>query len=396
MTDSGYSPSRGRSNKLDFSIPMPPPPLHTRSGNQYVDGPHTPTQMGFTSPSSTPQGSPSKSQVPPGAYDLPNVFENAMKLGPSSPTTGARAWLRAHSPNKSGKQAVEESFEDSAIHQAYNPGSPTRKSNKENTTPGTRPPKETSYPITQAAKSRQEPYQQHRETFEPATRGRYNIQRGLTQEELEKLQLPKVKRLVNVTQLCEAIYRQSSYPLTNTLLDFLDYYFDLLSYLNHRNGRENLFREQFPPPPATPAPEYEAARSKYLGRERANLRKRRTRLRHGDFHIFTQVGQGGYGKVFLAAKKDTREVCALKVMSKKLIFKLDEIRHILTERDILTAAKSDWLVKLLYAFQDEKSIYLAMVGRFLFCEVCCLLISTAGIRTRRGFSHIAQQYRRDS
>jgi cell cycle protein kinase DBF2 len=75
----------------------------------------------------------------------------------------------------------------------------------------------------------------------------------------------------------------------------------------------------------------------------------------------TQVGQGGYGQVFLASKKDTKEVCALKVMSKKLLFKLDEIRHILTERDILTAAKSEWLVKLLYAFQDDESIYLAMV-----------------------------------
>lgn len=99
---------------------------------------------------------------------------------------------------------------------------------------------------------------------------------------------------------------------------------------------------------------------KYLGRERANLRKRRTRLRQGDFQILTQVGQGGYGQVYLAQKKDTREVCALKVMSKKLLFKLDEIRHILTERDILTAAKSDWLVKLLYAFQDNEQIYLAM------------------------------------
>jgi cell cycle protein kinase DBF2 len=72
------------------------------------------------------------------------------------------------------------------------------------------------------------------------------------------------------------------------------------------------------------------------------------------------VGQGGYGHVYLAQKKDTKEVCALKVMSKKLLFKLDEIRHILTERDILTAANSDWLVKLLYAFQDDQSIYLAM------------------------------------
>lgn len=101
---------------------------------------------------------------------------------------------------------------------------------------------------------------------------------------------------------------------------------------------------------------------KYTGRERANLRKRRVRLRQGDFQILTQVGQGGYGQVFLAQKKDTKEVCALKVMSKKLLFKLDEVRHVLTERDILTTAKSQWLVRLLYSFQDDKNIYLAMVS----------------------------------
>jgi cell cycle protein kinase DBF2 len=84
-------------------------------------------------------------------------------------------------------------------------------------------------------------------------------------------------------------------------------------------------------------------------------------LRKGDFQLLTQVGQGGYGQVYLAEHKETKEVCALKVMSKRLLFKLDEIRHVLTERDILTAAKSDWLVKLLYAFQDDESIYLAMV-----------------------------------
>ncbi|KAI7564205.1 kinase-like protein, partial [Hortaea werneckii] len=113
----------------------------------------------------------------------------------------------------------------------------------------------------------------------------------------------------------------------------------------------------------TPAPEaekYQALLKDYLGRERATLRQRRTRMKHGDFQMLTQIGQGGYGQVYLASKKDTREICALKVMSKKLLYKLDEIRHVLTERDILTNAKSDWLVRLLYAFQDESSIYLAM------------------------------------
>ena len=145
------------------------------------------------------------------------------------------------------------------------------------------------------------------------------------------------------------------------LLDFLDYYFDLLTYIHNRNQRLSRFKAEnsYDEDPET----YTANWNKYKGRERAALRKRRTRLRQNDFQILTQVGQGGYGQVFLAQKKDTKEVCALKVMSKKLLFKLDEIRHVLTERDILTAAKSPWLVKLLYAFQNEESIFLAMVRR---------------------------------
>ena len=150
------------------------------------------------------------------------------------------------------------------------------------------------------------------------------------------------------------------WPPTDHKTDFLDHYFDLLSYVHNRHSRQAAFQASYPPPPATAQEEYDPALQKYLGRERANLRKRRTRLRHGDFQILTQVGQGGYGQVFLAQKKDTKEVCALKVMSKRLLFKLDEIRHILTERDILTAAKSEWLVRLLYAFQDDSQIYLAM------------------------------------
>jgi cell cycle protein kinase DBF2 len=149
-------------------------------------------------------------------------------------------------------------------------------------------------------------------------------------------------------------------PYADHKIDFLDHYFDLLSYVHNRQSRQAAFQASYPPPPATAQEDYDPALQKYLGRERANLRKRRTRLRHGDFQILTQVGQGGYGQVFLAQKKDTKEVCALKVMSKRLLFKLDEIRHILTERDILTAAKSEWLVRLLYAFQDDSQIYLAM------------------------------------
>ncbi len=164
----------------------------------------------------------------------------------------------------------------------------------------------------------------------------------------------------------------------------MDYYFDLLTYVGSRQNRLNAFKAEYPAPPETNDESYNQMWHKYTGRERANLRKRRVRLRHGDFQILTQVGQGGYGQVFLAQKKDTREVCALKVMSKKLLFKLDEIRHVLTERDILTTAKSEWLVRLLYSFQDEKSIYLAMVSGFI-CQSLQMILTHPflGIRAWR-------------
>ncbi|KAH0296636.1 kinase-like protein, partial [Aureobasidium melanogenum] len=308
---------------LHLNMPMMPPPMHSRAGSDLGERPLTPTSprhqnqnhnaQPFISPAQTPQGSPSKNRMPPGAFDLPDVFSNAMKL---LPTLG--------SPSKTPRNQDH---------------SPTRKSNKENTPP-TRPGAQQQDHVSQAAASRQS---QYRQDEQPLSRQRSVISGGLTQEEIEKLQKPTVKRLANVTQLY-----------------FLDHYYDLLNYVSTRQKRTELFHAHNPLPPQTPNDEYQSNMQQYLGRERAKLRARRTRLNHGDFAILTQVGQGGYGQVYLAQKKDTREVCALKVMSKKLLFKLDEVRHVLTERDILTTAKSDWLVRLLYAFQDEASIYLAM------------------------------------
>ena len=61
-------------------------------------------------------------------------------------------------------------------------------------------------------------------------------------------------------------------------------------------------------------------------------------MKVNQFQILSQVGQGGYGqvgkkkhdflitqKVFLARKKDTNELCALKKMNKSLLIKLNEV-----------------------------------------------------------------------
>ncbi|ODV88679.1 hypothetical protein CANCADRAFT_57814 [Tortispora caseinolytica NRRL Y-17796] len=164
--------------------------------------------------------------------------------------------------------------------------------------------------------------------------------RRFTVEEMAKLQDPKVNRIASVTQLF-----------------FLDYYFDFMTYVGKRQKRIKDIKSKLE---GMNELEQQIQWRSYAGKERALLRKRRIRLKFGDFQVLTQVGQGGYGQVYLARKSDTKEVCALKVMNKRLLHKLDEINHVLTERDVLTQSNSPWLVNLLYAFQDPSSIYLAM------------------------------------
>ncbi|EPS99674.1 hypothetical protein FOMPIDRAFT_1024135 [Fomitopsis schrenkii] len=178
--------------------------------------------------------------------------------------------------------------------------------------------------------------------METAKAGTTVKQNGFQVWERELIESPEVRRKATVAQLF-----------------FLDYYFQLLGYLSARKERRSKFDEDTSARQITSA-EYAREYKSYCGRERVVLRKRRTKLKVEQFHIIAQVGQGGYGEVFLARKQDSGEVCALKKMRKRTLFKMDEVRHVLVERDILTATKTPWLVRLLYAFQDPSYVYLAM------------------------------------
>lgn len=156
---------------------------------------------------------------------------------------------------------------------------------------------------------------------------------------------------------------QTQRVVTVCQLYFLDYYCDMFDYVISRRQRTKQvlkYLEQQRDIKNVPSKTLNEEWTSYLQREHDVLRKRRLKPKHKDFQILTQVGQGGYGQVYLAKKKDSNEICALKILNKKLLFKLNETNHVLTERDILTTTRSDWLVKLLYAFQDSESLYLAM------------------------------------
>ena len=174
--------------------------------------PSTPTRSSFITPASTPQGSPSKKTIPPGANELPSVLQGMKINQPSAFDTPVKlsrpqSVVAPLSSGKSNLQNAEEgspSVDDSIIRKgAPRTGSPLRNQGQENTPPTLPrdPFTEPTYQPSHAALSRQELYQP-RERPSPTVR-RLNTTRGLTAEERELLQKPGVKRLVNVTQLCK-------------------------------------------------------------------------------------------------------------------------------------------------------------------------------------------------
>lgn len=108
--------------------------------------------------------------------------------------------------------------------------------------------------------------------------------------------------------------------------DFYDHYFDLLTYIAARKTRLATFKNSVAER-NLPIDAAQREWTSYTGRERVLLRKRRTKLKLDQFHIVTQVGQGGYGEVYLARHKETNHIVALKKMRKKTLLKMDEVRR---------------------------------------------------------------------
>lgn len=91
-----------------------------------------------------------------------------------------------------------------------------------------------------------------------------------------------------------------------------------------------------------------------------------------DFEVLRLLGKGTFGQVYQVRKKDTMRIYAMKVLSKKVIVKKNEIAHTIGERNILvrTASKSSpFIVGLKFSFQTPTDLYLVtdfMSGGELF------------------------------
>ncbi|OQV19729.1 Serine/threonine-protein kinase Sgk3 [Hypsibius exemplaris] len=84
-------------------------------------------------------------------------------------------------------------------------------------------------------------------------------------------------------------------------------------------------------------------------------------VKPADFEFMKVIGKGSFGKVLLARHKTEDKVYAVKVLQKQQIRKNNEIRHIMSERNILRKnIQHPFLVGLHYSFQTQDKLYFVL------------------------------------
>lgn len=79
-----------------------------------------------------------------------------------------------------------------------------------------------------------------------------------------------------------------------------------------------------------------------------------------DFEIIKPISRGAFGRVFLAQKRSTGDLFAIKVLKKADMIRKNAVEGILAERDILISVRNPFVVRFYYSFTCKENLYLVM------------------------------------
>lgn len=79
-----------------------------------------------------------------------------------------------------------------------------------------------------------------------------------------------------------------------------------------------------------------------------------------DFEIIKPISRGAFGRVFLAKKRTTGDLFAIKVLKKADMIRKNAVESILAERDILISVRNPFVVRFFYSFTCRENLYLVM------------------------------------
>lgn len=136
-----------------------------------------------------------------------------------------------------------------------------------------------------------------------------------------------------------------------------EYYVGWFKYVNQRSARLAMLEKEVR---LMPGDTGERRRLEHYAKESRYLRQRRRKMKLGEFQLLSVLGKGAFGVVYLARKRDTGEVVAVKKLSKEQFDATNRDRVVREKKVLESASNSPWLVGLSYAFQDKEHLYLAM------------------------------------
>ncbi|CAA7035084.1 unnamed protein product [Microthlaspi erraticum] len=79
-----------------------------------------------------------------------------------------------------------------------------------------------------------------------------------------------------------------------------------------------------------------------------------------DFEIIKPISRGAFGRVFLARKRATGDLFAIKVLKKADMIRKNAVESILAERNILISIRNPFVVRFFYSFTCRENLYLVM------------------------------------
>ncbi|PHT51206.1 putative serine/threonine protein kinase IRE4 [Capsicum baccatum] len=101
-----------------------------------------------------------------------------------------------------------------------------------------------------------------------------------------------------------------------------------------------------------------SSHSSIMSTPSSSSHKERTSI--DDFEIIKPISRGAFGRVFLARKRSTGDLFAIKVLKKLDLLRKNDIDRILAERNILITVRNPFVVRFFYSFTSKDYLYLVM------------------------------------
>ncbi|KAK9760076.1 hypothetical protein K7432_016272, partial [Basidiobolus ranarum] len=80
----------------------------------------------------------------------------------------------------------------------------------------------------------------------------------------------------------------------------------------------------------------------------------------GQFKLMNSVGRGSFGKVRIVEHRDSKKLYALKYINKIECIKMNALKNVLRERNILEKLDHPFVCNMRFAFQDDYNMFMTL------------------------------------